>query len=132
MHEGAPQLPILDLPKISLEQRSSFDSKTSPIYYTTIFNDAHEEIGTIDYQLLHKDHAIIIQSVEICQQGKGYGKAVYKHIQNLYPDYTLVSSDMMIHKTDEAQEIPDAIRLWESLVKADLAEKTETGYRMKK
>ena len=132
MREGVPQIPTLNLPKISLEQKSSFDSRTSPIYYTAIFNDAHEEVGSVDYQLLHKDHKIIIQSVEISQQRKGYGKAVYKHIQNMYPDYTLTSSDSMVHKTNEDQEMPDAVRLWESLVKSDLAEKTDTGYKMKK
>ncbi len=129
--EGIPQSPSFELPQVNLEITSSFDSKLSPIYYNKILNSAGEEIGKVDYQLQHKDKKIIIQSIEIKDQGKGYGKAVYKSVQDRYPDYRLVSSDQMTHKTNSEQELPDAVRLWESLVKSGLAEKTEDGYQMK-
>jgi hypothetical protein len=121
----------IELPIISLEQTSLFDSKVSPIYNNKIFNDQGEQVGRVDYQLNHQNKTIIIPAIEINKTREGYGKAVYKYIQDSHQGYQLKSSDSMTHKTDPFQEFPDAVRLWESLVKAGLAEKTETGYQMK-
>lgn len=120
------------LPEITLEKELSFKSTLSPIYSAVIKSNEDENIGHVDFQIFNQKGKIIIQSIDIKQPGKDYGKAVYKAIQDSYPDYILVSSDSMTHKTDPNQELPDAKNLWESLVRNGFAEKTETGYQMKK
>ncbi|HEY0220812.1 MAG TPA: hypothetical protein VGC58_01165 [Candidatus Paceibacterota bacterium] len=132
--EGIPEIQSVELPEITLEQVDLFDSKKDPIFYTRILNAAGENIGKVHYMLRSKTKEIVISHIGITSPRQGYGKATYKYIQDMYPDYTLVSSgkENMVHKTDENQEIPDAIRLWESLVKAGLAEFNGEVYRMKK
>ncbi len=95
-----------------------------------------EKEGLLGYAeiILRKDKTIFIRGIEIKNpnfRSKGYGKSIYKHIQETHLDYIVVSDpDTMDVKTNENQEKSDAVYMWDSLVKEGLAIKSaEKNYR---
>jgi hypothetical protein len=76
---------------------------------------------------------MLVQHISINAPKQGYGAALYKLLQNLYPEYRLVSSGAMNAKTDPSQEKANAVYLWEKLVRLGYAETSEENqFRMKK
>ena len=121
------------IPVVSLFPKEVFASKLSPIFESDIIDViTGEKIGRVDFQLNHREKTIIIQSVQIDKPRQGYGVSLYKLIQSLYPKYQLQSSDGMVAKSDESQEKPNAVYLWEKLVQLGYAEECGNGeFKMK-
>jgi hypothetical protein len=121
-------------PSISLAPVEVFPSKISPILESEVTDsNSKEVVGKVNFQLNHRDKSIIVQSVTIDKPKQGYGVEVYKSIQHRYPDYQLQSSGQMNKKDTEDQEKPNAVYLWEKLVKLGLAEGDKNGgFKMKK
>ena len=119
---------------VVLQPELKFAAKLTPIYFSEILDIATgEKVGFVEFQLDHRAKTIIISVIDIKNPRQGYGVSVYKAIQESYPDYTLESSDQMNKKDNEDQEKPNAVYLWEKLVKLGLAEKNrDGGFKMKK
>jgi len=92
-----------------------------------------EEVGWVDFKLSTSRKTLTIETINIVKKKQGYGESSYRLLQSMYPDYTLVSSSQMNKKDDPAQEKPNAVYLWEKLVRLGYAEEDGTGgFRMKK
>lgn len=86
-----------------------------------------EKIGLVEIDLKevrkyqHRKE-IFIRSIEISK--KGYGKSVYKLLQEKFSDYVLISDkETMNYKSKPTQSLSDAVYMWESLVKENVAKK---------
>jgi hypothetical protein len=119
---------------ISLDPKETFASKISPIFESIVIDtNTGEKIGTVKFQLNHRDKTIIVQDINIDKPRQGYGIEVYKTIQQMYPDYQLQSSDQMTKRETASQMKPNAVYLWEKLVREGLAEgDANVGFKMKK
>ncbi len=120
-------------PKVSINPTEKFPSKLSPILHSEVIDVVSgEAVGTVEFQLQHRDKTFLVQDVSIHKAKQGYGVSLYLLLQSLYPTYQLVSGDMSA-KDDPRQEKPNAVYLWEKLVRLGYAEEYEKGkFRMKK
>lgn len=119
--------------KVSLRPVISFESKVNPIFESEIFDSKTQEVvGRLEFSLNQKREIIHIPSIFIKKPREGYGISVYKKIQEMYPEYTLQSSEQMNKKDDKMQEKPNAVYLWEKLESLGLAEKRGETFFMKK
>ncbi|MDP3965690.1 MAG: hypothetical protein Q8Q13_02740 [bacterium] len=124
------------LPSVLLRPQETFSSKISPIFHSDV-RDATtgKEIGYVDFQLNHAKKTITVTDVKmkVNKQGQGYGVSLYRFLQSKYPEYQLQSSDQMSEKRDVSQEKPNAVKLWEKLLRlGDAEEDGKDGFRMKK
>lgn len=103
---------------INLDDIRKSIQKNNPIKLTEVFNTSNiikyriiiDNVDEGFIQIDKYDDKTITVSVK---SKKGYGKSVYLKIQELYPDHTI--------KSDYRSLSEDAIYMWESLVKKNLA-----------
>lgn len=119
------------LPEVSFtEPHVTFNSKINPIFESELLDFNGEKVGRIEFSLNNKSRIMIVQRITIDKPRSGYGASTYKTLQNMYPDYRLMSSDNMVK--DPLEEKPNEIYLWEKLVRLGYAEEYEKGkFRMK-
>lgn len=100
----------------STKKSIAFVDNTGIISNYTVFNNSGENIGTIDVEESN-DAVFIFPKIKDEYQRKGYGKSIYKYIASS-TNKTLYS-DVELSKGGK--------KLWESLVRDNLAFKNEDG-----